>query len=127
MRLREGCSLLAFGFLFVVVACLVFVALAGAMVLTGEVPLQAPYLTSFGPEPGYAFRPTTPITLTFDQMMDPDSVEAAFTLAPPVPGISIGTRSARRRSLCRRRRGTSLEQPIRSGSCRACGAVRFRA
>ncbi len=86
MRAREGCGFLALGSLFVVVACLVFVALAAAMVLAGQVPLYAPRLTAFEPEPGYSFRPTTPITLTFDQMMDPESVEAAFALVPPVPG-----------------------------------------
>jgi hypothetical protein len=86
MRAREGCGYLAFGFLFVVVACLVFVGLAGAMILSGEVSLHPPRLTAFEPEPGYPFRPTTPITLTFDQMMDPGSVEAALVFVPAVRG-----------------------------------------
>ncbi len=86
MRTREGCGLAALGFLLVAVACLVFVALAGAMVLSGQVPLYAPRVIAFEPGPGHPFRPTTPITLTFDQPMDPVSVEAAFSLEPPAQG-----------------------------------------
>ncbi len=86
MRWREGCGYAALGFLFVVVACLVFAALVWALVLTGEVPLYAPRLLSYEPWPGYSFQPSTPITLTFDQPMDPASVEAAFSLEPAVSG-----------------------------------------
>lgn len=86
MRTRGGCGLIAMGALFVIVACLVFVALAAALVLTGEVPIYAPRLTGLEPDPNYAFRPMTPITLTFDQPMDPASLESAFSLEPPVPG-----------------------------------------
>jgi hypothetical protein len=86
MRARQGCGSVFLGALFVVVACLVFVALAAAMVLTGEVSLYAPRLTALQPQPSYPFRPTTPITLSFDQPMDSTSVEAAFSLVPSVPG-----------------------------------------
>lgn len=86
MRGSEGCGLIVLGALVLVVACLVFVALAGAIVLDGQVPLFEPRLTSFEPKPGYPFRPTTPITLTFDQQMNPASVEVAFSIEPGVYG-----------------------------------------
>ena len=74
--MRNGCGTAALGCLFVLVAILVFAALAGALVYTGEIPLYAPRLTGFAPDPNYDFLPTTPITLTFDQPMNPSSVEA---------------------------------------------------
>jgi hypothetical protein len=86
MRTRRGCGLLVLGALFVIVACLIFVALSAGLVFTGELPLYAPRLTGLQPEPSDAFRPSTPITLTFDQPMDQASVEAAFILEPTVAG-----------------------------------------
>jgi protocatechuate 3,4-dioxygenase beta subunit len=86
MTARGGCGRVALGCLFVLVVLLVFVALAGALVLTGEVSLYAPRLTGFEPDPNEPFRPTTAITLTFDQPMDPASVAASFALVPDVPG-----------------------------------------
>lgn len=86
MRTRRGCGLLVFGALFVMVACLIFVALSAGLVYTGELPLYTPRLTGLQPEPRDPFRPSTPITLTFDQPMDRASVEAAFMLEPTVPG-----------------------------------------
>ncbi len=83
-RVRLGSCL--FSLLFATVACLVFVALGGAMILSGQVPLYAPRVIACEPGPGYPFRPTTPLTLTFDQPMDPASVEAAFSLEPPAQG-----------------------------------------
>ena len=86
MSTRRGCGLLASLALFVLVACLVFAALSAGLFLTGELPAFEPRLTDLAPRPGDAFGPTTPITLTFDQPMDPSSVEASFALAPAVPG-----------------------------------------
>jgi uncharacterized protein YfaS (alpha-2-macroglobulin family) len=86
MGARGGRGRLALGCLFLFVSLLVLAALAAGMVLSGEVSLYAPRLTGFEPHPGYAFRPTTPITLTFDQPMDPASVQASFGLIPNVGG-----------------------------------------
>ncbi len=86
MRTLGGCRLLAFLALFFLVACLVFAALAAGLFMTGELPAYEPRLTGLEPQPGFAFRPTTPITLTFDQPMDRASVESSFALAPAVPG-----------------------------------------
>ncbi|RPI54204.1 MAG: hypothetical protein EHM56_06485, partial [Chloroflexi bacterium] len=86
MSARRGCGLLAFLALFLLVACLVFAALSAGLVMTGELPAFEPRLTGLEPQPGFAFRPTTPITLTFDQPMDPASVESSFALVPAVPG-----------------------------------------
>ena len=86
MSTRYGCSQVVLGCLFVLVAVAVLAALAGALFLTGEMPLHAPRLTGFEPHPNDAFLPTTPLTLTFDQPMDTASVEAALSLSPPVPG-----------------------------------------
>jgi hypothetical protein len=94
MKARHTCGLVAFGFLFVLVACLVFAALAGAMVLSGEVPLYAPRLIGVQPWTNYAFRPTTPLTFTFDQPMDAASFAGAFSLDPAVPG-TFGWNQAR--------------------------------
>jgi len=89
MRTKGGCGLVALVALLVVTSCLVFAALAGGLVFTGEISLYAPRLTGLEPDPNYAFRPTTPITLTFDQPMNPVSVEAAFVLEPAVPGAFL--------------------------------------
>lgn len=86
MRRRGICGPLFLTMLFVLVACLIFASLAAVLILRGEVPIYAPRLTRFEPLPGAAFRPTTPITLTFDQPMEPASVQAAFSLQPPVAG-----------------------------------------
>jgi uncharacterized protein YfaS (alpha-2-macroglobulin family) len=69
-----------------VVGCLIFIVLAAALVLTGEVRIYAPRLTGLQPDPNFAFQPTTPITLTFDQPMDRDSVESSLVLEPAVSG-----------------------------------------
>jgi hypothetical protein len=86
MNARDGCGRLALGCLFGLVALAVFAALAAALVLTGEAPLYAPRLTGFEPHPNDAYLPTTAITLTFDQPMDPASVQASFALVPGVAG-----------------------------------------
>ena len=86
MGRRRGCSLVVLGTLFVLVACLVYAALAAALVLRGEIPLYPPRITALEPAPGDAYLPTTEIALTFDQPMDQDSVEAAFSIEPAVPG-----------------------------------------
>jgi hypothetical protein len=87
MSPRRGCGgTLALAALFLLVACLVFGGLAAGLFLVGELPAFAPRLTGLEPEPSFAFRPTTPITLTFDQPMVPGSVEASFALAPAVGG-----------------------------------------
>ena len=86
MRRRGACGPLFLAMLFVLVACSVFASLAAVLIFRGEVPVYAPRLTRFEPHPGYAFRPTTPITLTFDQPMDPASVQAVFSLEPAVEG-----------------------------------------
>jgi uncharacterized protein YfaS (alpha-2-macroglobulin family) len=86
MSRRRGCGVLALGALFVVVGCLVFAALAAALVLTGEIPLYPPRVTGLQPDPNFAFQPTTPFTVTFDQPMDRDSVEANLVLQPDVTG-----------------------------------------
>ncbi len=86
MSARRGYGLLGFVALFVLVACLVFAALSASLFMTGELPAFEPRLTGLEPQPGFSFSPTTPITLTFDQPMDPASVELSFALAPPVPG-----------------------------------------
>jgi uncharacterized protein YfaS (alpha-2-macroglobulin family) len=86
MRSRQGCGLVVLSALFLIVACLIFLAFAAALVFTGEVPIYAPRLTNVQPHPNFAFQPTTSITLTFDQPMDAASVEAAFALEPAVPG-----------------------------------------
>lgn len=86
MRTRRGCRLAAFLALFLLVACLVFAALAAGLFMTGELPAYEPRLTGLEPRPGFSFRPTTPITLTFDQPMDRASVESSFALAPAVAG-----------------------------------------
>jgi hypothetical protein len=86
MSTRDGWGRVALGCLFVLVAVLVCAALAGALFLTGEAPLYAPRLIGFQPDPNYAFRPTTAITLTFDQPMEPASVEDSFAMVPAVPG-----------------------------------------
>jgi len=87
MRWRKGCGYAIFGLLVIIVACAVFAALAWGLVRTGELSLYAPRVTSVQPEAGYPFQPTTPITLTFDQPMDPASVEAVFSLEPDAPGV----------------------------------------
>ncbi len=86
MRRRGMCGPLFLALLFAVVACLVFASLAAVLILRGEVPVYAPRLTGFEPHPGSTFLPTTPITLAFDQPMEAASVEAAFSLEPPVAG-----------------------------------------
>lgn len=86
MRTGRGCGLAALGALWLVIGGLVLSALAVGLVLTGEVSLSAPRLTGLQPELDDAFRPMTPITLTFDRPMDRASVEAAFRLEPAVPG-----------------------------------------
>ncbi|MGD8516371.1 MAG: Ig-like domain-containing protein, partial [Anaerolineae bacterium] len=86
MGCRRGCGLVVFVLLFGVVACLVFAALAWGLVETGEISLYGPRVVTIEPAAGYAFRPTTPITLTFDQPMDPISVESAFSFQPAVSG-----------------------------------------
>ncbi|MFN2182723.1 MAG: Ig-like domain-containing protein, partial [Anaerolineae bacterium] len=86
MSRRGGCGLLALGALFVLVGCLVFAALAAALVLTGEIPLYPPRVTGLQPDPNFAFQPTTPFTLTFDQPMNRASVESSLVLEPIVPG-----------------------------------------
>jgi hypothetical protein len=86
MRSRRGCGLVALIALFLIVGCLVFVAFGVALVLTGEISVYAPRLTGFQPHPNFAFQPSTPITLTFDQPMDAASVETAFAIDPEVPG-----------------------------------------
>ncbi|MGC9335970.1 MAG: Ig-like domain-containing protein, partial [Anaerolineae bacterium] len=86
MRRRRGCSLLVLGILFAFVACLVFAALAAVLVTRGEIPLYAPRVTGLQPLLGAAYLPTTPIIITFDQPMDMASVEAAFSVEPPIQG-----------------------------------------
>ena len=86
MGWRRGCGLLAFVLLFGFVACLVFAALTWGLVETGELSLYGPRVITVEPAAGYAFHPGTPLTLTFDQPMDPASVEAAFSIQPAVPG-----------------------------------------
>ena len=86
MSRRGGCGLLAFGALFALVGCLVFAALAAALVLTGEIPLYPPRVTGLQPDPNFAFQPTTPFTLTFDQPMNRASVESSLVLEPDVTG-----------------------------------------
>ncbi len=86
MSARQGYGRVAFGCLVVVIACLVFAALAWALVLTGEIPLWAPYVTALDPAPGSSLLPTTSLTITFDQPMDPESAQDAFSLEPAVPG-----------------------------------------
>lgn len=83
MRAKQGCSWAA---LFVVLGCLLTAVLAVSLFATGEAPLHDPRLTGIEPGPNYAFQPTTPITLSFDQPMEPTSVESAFLLSPAVPG-----------------------------------------
>ena len=96
MRNREGCGLVVLGALFVVVGCLVFVTLAASLVLTGEVSVYAPRLTGLEPDPDFAFQPTTPLTLTFDQPMDRDSVESSLVLDPAVSGTFLWNESSTR-------------------------------
>lgn len=86
MRKRGICGPLFLTMLFVLVACLVFASLAAVLILRDEVPVHAPRLTRFEPLPTDDFWPTTPISLTFDQPMDPASMQAAFSLQPPVAG-----------------------------------------
>ena len=86
MSARRGCGLAASGCLLMLIVLAVFAALIGGMIWTGEVPLYEPRLIRFQPDPPFAFRPTTPLTLTFDQPMDTASVQAAFSVEPPVPG-----------------------------------------
>jgi hypothetical protein len=83
MRAKWGCGWAA---LFVALACLFVTVFAVSLFATGEAPIHRPRLTGFEPGPNYAFLPTTPITLSFDQPMEPTSVEAAFSLSPAVPG-----------------------------------------
>lgn len=86
MSVRHGLGRVAFGCLFVVVGCLVFIALAWALVLTGEVSLYGPRVIGIEPVDGSPLLPTFPLTLTFDQPMDPASVQAAFSFEPDVSG-----------------------------------------
>ncbi|MGD8625552.1 MAG: Ig-like domain-containing protein [Anaerolineae bacterium] len=95
MRARRGCRPVIMAVLFIVVACLVFVALAGVLVWDGQVPIYPPRLIAFEPQPGDAVLPTTPISLTFDQPMDPESVQAVFSLEPAVPGAFQWSRNRR--------------------------------
>ena len=77
-------TLVLFVLLFGVVACLVFAALAWVLVETGEISLYGPRVVTIEPAAGYAFRPTTPITLTFDQPMVPvATLEPASQSAAP--------------------------------------------
>ncbi|MEJ2210007.1 MAG: Ig-like domain-containing protein [Anaerolineae bacterium] len=86
MRRRGCCGPLLLTLLFVLVAGAVLASLAAVLVIRGEVPIYAPRLTHFAPPPTGSFVPTTPISLTFDQPMDPASVQAALVLQPPMEG-----------------------------------------
>jgi len=86
MSRKQGCGPVFLGILFVLVAVAILAAFVGAMILSGEIPIYAPRLTGFQPDPNYAFQPTTPLTFTFDQPMDTTSVEAYLVIGPPVEG-----------------------------------------
>jgi hypothetical protein len=86
MSARQGCGQVILAVLFMIVACLVFAAFAGAMVRTGEIPLYGPRLTGVEPDLNAPFIPTTPITFSFDQPMNTASVKDSLWLRPPAPG-----------------------------------------
>ncbi|MBN1661066.1 MAG: Ig-like domain-containing protein [Anaerolineae bacterium] len=86
MRRRRGCQPAVVASLVVLLACLVFGGLAAGLVLIGDVPIHAPRVVHVEPLPGEPVLPTTSFTLTFDQPMDRESVGAAFSVLPAVPG-----------------------------------------
>ncbi len=67
---------------------LLSLALSWACVPATEVPPEPPVVLSFSPSEGEEVKVDEPITITFSQPMDRESVEKAFSVTPQVKGTA---------------------------------------